>query len=47
MVSPGTSDQYVDHYGLLRTLEAMYALPPLGKAADEKPLSGIWRTTGG
>jgi acid phosphatase len=47
MVHPGTSDQYVDHYGMLRTLEAMYALAPLGKAADEKPLSGIWRTAGG
>ena len=47
MVRPGTSDQGVDHYGMLRTLEAMYALAPLGKAAGEKPLSSIWRTTGG
>jgi acid phosphatase len=47
MVRPGMSDQSVDHYGMLRTLEAMYALAPLGKAADEKPLSRVWQTTGG
>ena len=42
MVVPGTSAQRVDHYNLLRTLEDMYGLPPLGQAADAEPLSGIW-----
>ena len=42
MVQPGTSDQRVDHYAVLRTLEDMYGLPPLGKAAGAAPLSGIW-----
>jgi hypothetical protein len=42
MVSSGASDQRIDHYSLLRTLEDMYGLPPLGQAADAEPLSGIW-----
>jgi acid phosphatase len=42
MVAAGASDQRVDHYSLLRTLEDMYGLPPLGKAADAEPLTGIW-----
>ena len=46
MVRPGPSDQYVDHYGVLRTLEALYGLAPLGKAAAAQPLGGIWQPTG-
>jgi hypothetical protein len=42
MVTAGASDQRIDHYSLLRTLEDMYGLPPLGHAADAKPLAGIW-----
>jgi acid phosphatase len=34
--------QRVDHYGLLRTIEDMYGLPPLGEAASARPLTGIW-----
>jgi hypothetical protein len=33
----------VDHYGLLRTIEEMFALPPLAAAADARPITGIWR----
>jgi hypothetical protein len=43
MVEPGASGQRIDHYSLLRTLEYMYGLPPLGAAADAAPLTGIWR----
>jgi hypothetical protein len=43
MVEPGASGQRIDHYSLLRTLEDMYGLPPLGAAADAAPLTGIWR----
>ena len=43
MVKPGTSGQRIDHYSLLRTLEDMYGLPPLGSAAGAAPLTGIWR----
>jgi acid phosphatase len=42
MVTPGESDQRIDHYSLLRTLEDMYRLPPLGHAAGAEPLTGIW-----
>jgi hypothetical protein len=42
MVEVGPSDQRIDHYSLLRTLEDLYGLPPLGKAADAEPLTGIW-----
>jgi acid phosphatase len=43
MVQPGTSGQRIDHYSLLRTLEDMYGLPPLGAAAKAAPLTGVWR----
>jgi hypothetical protein len=42
MVTAGASDQRIDHYSLLRMLEDMYGLPPLGHAADAEPLAGIW-----
>jgi acid phosphatase len=44
-VRPGPSTQPIDHYDLLRTIEDMYGLPPLGKAAAAKPLTGIWTTS--
>jgi hypothetical protein len=37
-----TSDQRIDHYSLLRTLEEMYGLPPLGGATTAQPITGIW-----
>lgn len=43
MVRAGHSQQLIDHYNLLRTLEDMYRLPPLGHAADAHPLVG-WAT---
>jgi acid phosphatase len=46
MVRAGTSAQRTDHYRVLRTIEAMYGLEPLGSAAGTTPLTGIW-TTGG
>jgi acid phosphatase len=42
MVRRGASAQRVDHYGLLRTIEDMYGLAPLGEAAHAQPLTGIW-----
>ena len=42
MVTAGTYDQRIDHYGVLRTLEDMYGLPPVGQAADAEPLTGVW-----
>jgi acid phosphatase len=45
MVAAGTYDQRIDHYGVLRTLEDMYGLPPVGQAADAAPLTGVWSGT--
>jgi hypothetical protein len=33
----------VDHYGMLRTIEDMLALRPLGAAATARPITGIWQ----
>ncbi|MHB8643905.1 MAG: alkaline phosphatase family protein [Gaiellaceae bacterium] len=32
------------HYGLLRTLEDAWSLPPLGRAATATPITGIWKS---
>jgi hypothetical protein len=42
MVAGGSSDQRIDHYNVLRTLEDMYGLPPLGEAAAADPLTDVW-----
>ena len=41
-VAATRSDQHVDHLDLLRTIEDMYGLAPLGAAADAHALTGIW-----
>jgi hypothetical protein len=43
MVETGPTDQRIDHYSLLRTVEEMYGLEPLGEAANRDPITGIWR----
>jgi acid phosphatase len=44
MVTPGAYPGRIDHYSLLRTVEDMYGLTPLGASAHAAPISGIWRT---
>ncbi|WP_084724819.1 alkaline phosphatase family protein [Streptacidiphilus melanogenes] len=39
---PGRYGEPLDHYRLLRTLEASYGLPPLGVAAQRAPVTDIW-----
>jgi hypothetical protein len=46
MVRAGTSDQRINHYSLLRTIEEMYGLPPIGSAEDAAPITGIWTAAG-
>lgn len=43
MVRPGDVGGRVDHYTILRTIEDMYGLPPLGEAARRAPLTGFWQ----
>ena len=47
MVMPGQSGQRVDHYSVLRTIEDMYHLAPLGEAANREPITGIWTSATG
>ncbi|WP_448613612.1 alkaline phosphatase family protein [Modestobacter sp. URMC 112] len=46
MVAAGPSDEHIDHYGVLRTLEDMYQLLPLGEAARAEPITGVWTDPG-
>ncbi|WP_084730049.1 alkaline phosphatase family protein [Streptacidiphilus neutrinimicus] len=41
-VKPGRYGELVDHYRLLRTLEAAYGLQPLGESAQRAPVTDIW-----
>lgn len=44
MVKPGHYTREIDHYSVLRTLEAMYHLPLLGQSALAAPITEIWRS---
>ena len=43
-VTQGTCTRRTDHYGLLRTLEDLYGLSPLGNSARTTGVAGLWRT---
>ncbi|HZZ00367.1 MAG TPA: alkaline phosphatase family protein [Candidatus Baltobacteraceae bacterium] len=44
MVKPGSKrGQYVDHYGVLRTIESFFGLPCIAKDCQATTISGIWR----
>jgi phosphatidylinositol-3-phosphatase len=42
MIKPGTYNQTTSHYGLLRTLEEMYALAPMGNSKNAVPFTTLW-----
>jgi acid phosphatase len=42
-VKPGRYHRRIDHYRLLRTLEAAYHLHPLGRSARREPVTNIWK----
>ncbi|HEV7897184.1 MAG TPA: alkaline phosphatase family protein [Planosporangium sp.] len=42
-VKPGSYPEPVDHYRVLRTIEAFYGLAPIGRAADITPITSVWR----
>ena len=42
-VRPGTYTEPVDHYRVLRTIEAMFGLPAIGSAAQTSPITDIWQ----
>jgi acid phosphatase len=39
---PGRYARRVDHYTMLRTIEAACGLPAIGRAADRAPISTVW-----
>jgi hypothetical protein len=41
-VRPGQYATRMDHYHLLRTIQQMYGLPPLGTARQRTPMTGVW-----
>lgn len=43
MVKPGQYGEKITHYNVLRTIEAMYGLKPLGNSAGLKPLMDVWQ----
>lgn len=43
MVRVGTSAQRLNHFNLLRTLEAFYQLAPIGGARQVAPVEGAWK----
>lgn len=43
-VKPGHYAEHVDHYVVLRTIEAAYGLSPLGRAAAVAPITDVWTT---
>ena len=45
-VQQTSSDQRIDHYDMLRTLQDMYGLPPLGKATGAQAVTQVWSTPG-
>lgn len=42
MVRPGDVPIRINHYTIMRTIEDMYGLVPLGAAAAIPPITGIW-----
>jgi hypothetical protein len=42
MVVPGEYNEKINHYNVLRALEDMYGLAPLGKSATTNPITDIW-----
>lgn len=43
MVNQGSSDQRINHYGVLRTLLDFYGLPAIGASRDAEAIKGIWK----
>ncbi len=43
MVRPGRYDEAVTHYTVLRTIEDLYGLPPVGEASRAAPVADAWR----
>jgi hypothetical protein len=47
MVKPGSYSEKITHYTVLRTLEDMFGLKPLGSAGSATPITDVWTSSGG
>ncbi|MCL6445244.1 MAG: alkaline phosphatase family protein [Alicyclobacillus sp.] len=45
MIRPGKYNEPMNHFNLLRTIEDLYGLKPLGQSRSVSDISGIWRGT--
>jgi hypothetical protein len=43
MVKPGQYGESINHYTVLRTIEAMYGLTPLGNSQSVNPIADVWQ----
>jgi hypothetical protein len=43
MVKQGKYDEKINHYNVLRTVEELYQLPPLGESKQQEPIKTIWK----
>ncbi len=43
MVKTGKYSEYINHYNVLRTLEAIYGLPYAGKSSSVKTITDVWQ----
>lgn len=43
MVKPGQYGEKIDHYNVLRTIEDMYGLSPLGNSQGAKAIKDVWQ----
>jgi hypothetical protein len=42
MVKPGKYDEAINHYHVLRTIENLYHIAPIGESAKVEPIKNIW-----
>jgi acid phosphatase len=43
VVKPGRYSEHINHYTVLRTIEAMYNLPPINNSATVNPITDVWQ----
>ena len=43
MVRPGRYGEPITHYSVLRTIENLYGLRPIGQAAHATPITNVWK----
>jgi hypothetical protein len=44
-INPGNYSERIDHFTVLRTIEAMYGLPPIGSAANRSAITNVFAPT--